>query len=140
LCNLRILFSFLYDLQYIYFFLFRFLGSIFSGNSIKTQQGAIQPESSLVQTEENATSHPLSSTFSQFSFLKKSTHEFVHDGNAAVASNMDSNMMNEKFLSAKKSEPNMFSSGVSARNRSLSSNIMQGISQNQKFNFTPKKF
>ena len=87
---------------YIYFFLFRFLGSIFSGNSIKTQQGAIQPESSLVQTEENAASHPLSSTFSQFSFLKKSTHEFVHDGNTAVASNMDSNMMNEKFLSAKK--------------------------------------
>ena len=84
------------------FFLFRFLGSIFSGNSIKTQQGAIQPESSLVQTEENAASHPLSSTFSQFSFLKKSTHEFVHDGNTAVASNMDSNMMNEKFLSAKK--------------------------------------
>ena len=104
LCNLRILFSFLYHLQYIsiYFFLFRFLGSIFSGNSIKTQQGAIQPESSLVQTEENAASHPLSSTFSQFSFLKKSTHEFVHDGNTAVASNMDSNMMNEKFLSAKK--------------------------------------
>ena len=86
----------------IYIFLFRFLGSIFSGNSIKTQQGAIQPESSLVQTEENAASHPLSSTFSQFSFLKKSTHEFVHDGNTAVASNMDSNMMNEKFLSAKK--------------------------------------
>ena len=51
------------------------LGSSFDGNKFET--------GSNVNDEENlGRNHPLSTSFSQFSFLKKSTEEFVHDQNS----------------------------------------------------------